>query len=64
MRNFIVFTVIVGVIKSKRLRWAGHVTRMDGLRSAFKIVTGKPIGKRSLRKPIRRWKDNIRMDFK
>ena len=47
MRNFIVCTVhlnIVRVIKSRRLRWAGHVARMEEGKSAFKILTGKPIG--------------------
>ena len=38
----------VGVIKSRRLRWAGHVARMEEGRSAFKILTGKPTGKRPL----------------
>ena len=47
------------MIKSRRLRWAGHVARMEEGRSAFKILTGKPTGKR-LR---RRWEDNIRMDL-
>ena len=50
------------MIKSRRLRWAGHVARMQEGRSAFKIVTGKPTGKRPFGKPRRRW-DNIRMDF-
>ena len=47
MRNFIVCTVhlvIVSVIKSRRLRWAGHVARMEEGRSTFKILTGKPTG--------------------
>ena len=39
---------IVRVIKSRRLRWAGHVGRMEDGRSAFKIVTGKPTGNRPL----------------
>ena len=55
---------IVRVIKSKRLRWAGHVARMEECRSAFKILTGKRTGKRPLGRPGRRWEDNIRMDFK
>jgi len=38
----------VRVIKSRRLRWAGHLARMEGRRSAFKILTGKPTGKRPL----------------
>ena len=47
------------MIKSKRLRWAGHVARMEEGRSAFKILTSKPTGRR----PWRRWEDNIRMDL-
>ena len=54
---------IVRVIKSRRLRWAGHVARMEEGRSAFKMLTGKPTGKRSLGRRRRRWEDNIRMDF-
>ena len=52
------------VIKSRRLRWAGHVARMEKGRSAFKIVTGKPTRKRPSGRPRRRWEDNIRMDLK
>ena len=51
------------MIKSRRLRWAGHVARMEESRSAFKILTGKPTGKRHLGRPRRRWKDNIRIDL-
>ena len=54
---------IVRVIKSRRLRWAGHVARMEEGRSAFKILTGKSNGKRPLGRPRRRWEDNIRMDL-
>ena len=54
---------IVRVIKSRRLRWAGHVVRMEEGRSASKILTGKPIGERPLGRPRRRWEDNIRMDL-
>ena len=54
---------IVRVIKSRRLRWAGHVAKMEEGRSAFKILTGKPIGKRPLGRPGRRWEDNIRMNL-
>ena len=54
---------IVRVIKSRRLRWAGNVARMEEGRSAFKILTGKPTGKRPLVRPKRRWEDNIRMDL-
>ena len=55
---------IVRVIKSRRLRWAGHAARVEEGRSAFKILTGKPTGKRPLWMPRRRWEDNIKMDLK
>ena len=51
------------MIKSRRLGWAGHVGRMKEGRSAFKILTGKPTGKRPLVRPSRRWEDSIRMDL-
>ena len=49
--------------KSRRLRRAGDVVGMEEVRRAFKILTGKPTGKRHLGRPRRRWKDNIRMSF-
>ena len=52
---------IVRLYKSRRLGWAGHVARMEEGRSAFKILTGKPTGKRPLGRPRRRWEENIRM---
>ena len=52
------------MIKSIRLRWAGHVARMEEGRGAFKILTGISAGKRPLGRPRRRGEDNIRMDFK
>ena len=55
---------VVRVIKSRRLRWAGHVARMEEGGSAFKILSGKPTEQRSLGTPRRRWQDNIRMDLK
>ena len=51
-------------MKSRRLRWAGHVARMEEGRSAFKILTGTPAGSRPLGRPRRRWGDNIRMNLK
>ena len=51
---------IIRVVKFRRLRWAGHVPRMEEGRSAFRIL----IGKRPLGRPMRRWDDNIRMDLK
>ena len=61
MRNFIVCTVhlIIKVIKSRRLRWTSHVARMEEGRSYFKILTGKPTGKRPLGRHMRRWENNI-----
>ena len=50
--------------KSRRLRWAGHVARMEEGRSAFKTLTGKHTGKRPLVRHMRRWEDNIRMYLK
>jgi hypothetical protein len=55
---------IVRVIKSRRLRWPGHVARMEEGRSTFKILTGKPTGKRPLGRPRCRWEDYIKMDLK
>ena len=54
---------IVRVIKSRRMRWAGHVARMDEERGVYRVLVGKPEGKRPLRRPRRRWVDNIRMDL-
>ena len=50
------------MIKCRRSRWAGHVARMEEGRCAFKILTGKPTGKRHLGRPRRRWEDNIRKE--
>ena len=50
---------IVRAIKPRRLRWAGHVARMEEGRGAFKILTGKPTGQRLLGRPRRRWEGNI-----
>jgi len=54
---------IVRVIKSRRIRRAGHVARMGEERGAYRVLVGKPEGKRPLGKPRRRWVDNIRMDL-
>ena len=53
----------VRVIKSRRMRWAGHVARMGEERGVYRVLVGKPEGKRPLGKPRRRWVDNIRMDL-
>ena len=54
---------IVRVIKSRRMGWAGHVARMGEERAAYRVLVGKPEGKRPLGRPRRRWVDNIRMDL-
>ena len=54
---------IVRVIKSRRMRWAGHVARMGEERGAYRVLVGKPEGKRPLGRPRRSWVDNIRMDL-
>jgi hypothetical protein len=52
------------MIKSRRMRWAGHVAQILAKRSAYKILVGKPEGKRQLGKPRRRWVDNFIMDLR
>jgi len=54
---------IVGVIKSSRTRWAGHVALMGEERGVNRVLVGKPEGRRPLGRPRRRWVDNIRMDI-
>ena len=54
---------IVRVIKSRRMRWAGHVARMGEERGVYRVLVGKPEGKRPLWRPRHRWVDNIRMDL-
>ena len=54
---------ILWVIKSRRMRWAGHVARMGEERGAYRVLVGKPEGKRPLGRPRRRWVDNIGMDL-
>jgi hypothetical protein len=54
---------IVRVIKSRRLRWVGHVARMGEGRGVYRVLVGKPEGKRPLGIPRRRWEDNVRMDL-
>jgi hypothetical protein len=55
---------IVRVIKARRMRWAGHVARMGEVRSAYNILVGRPEGRRPLRRPRRRWEDNIKVDLR
>jgi hypothetical protein len=53
----------IRIIKSRRMRWAGNVARMGDMRNAYRLLVGKPEGKRPLGRPRRRWVDNIRMDL-
>jgi hypothetical protein len=57
-------TSIIRMIKTRRMRWAGHVTRMVEKRNAYRILVRKPEGKRPLGRPRRRWVDNIKMDVR
>ena len=54
---------IVQVIKSRGMMWAGHVARIVERRGVYKILVGKPEGKRQLGRPRRKWDDNIKMDI-
>jgi hypothetical protein len=55
---------IVRVIKSRRTRWAGHVARMGEGRCVYRVLVGRPESKRPLRRPRRRWEDNIKMGIR
>jgi hypothetical protein len=54
---------IIRIIKLRRMRWVGHVARMEEKRNAYRLLAGKPEGKRPLGRPRRRWVDNIGMDL-
>jgi hypothetical protein len=55
---------IVRVIKSRRMRWAGHVVRMGESRVAYRVLVGKPEGRRPMGRPRLRWEDNIKADLR
>jgi hypothetical protein len=55
---------VIRMIKSRRMRWEGHVARMGKMRNAYRILVGKPEGKKPLGRPRRRWVENIKMDFR
>jgi hypothetical protein len=55
---------IVRVIKSRRMSWAGHVARMGEGRGVYRVLAGRPQGKRPLGRPRRRWEDDIKMDLR
>jgi hypothetical protein len=56
-------TSFVRVIKSRRKGWAGHVARMGVRGCIFRVLMGKPKGKRPLGRPRNRWEDSIKMDL-
>jgi hypothetical protein len=55
---------IIRQVKSRLMRWAGHVARMGEARKVYKAVVGKPEGRRPLGRPRRRWEDGVRMDLR
>jgi hypothetical protein len=55
---------IVRVIKSRRMKWAGHVARMGEGRGVYRVLVGRPEGKRPLGRPRRRWEHNIKLDLR
>jgi hypothetical protein len=55
---------IIRMIMSRKMRWEGHVARMGEIRNAYRILVGKPEGKRPLGRPRRNWVDNIKMDLR
>jgi hypothetical protein len=55
---------IIRQIKSRRMRWAGHVARMGKERNVYRVLMGKSEGKRPLGRPRRRWEDGIRIDLR
>jgi hypothetical protein len=54
---------IIRIIKSRRMRWAGHVARMEEKNNVYRLLVGKPEGRRPLGRPRRRFLDNIKMDL-
>jgi hypothetical protein len=64
LHNLYCSSSIIRIIKSRIMRWAGHVARMGEKRNACGILVGKLVGKRPLGRPRRRWENNIRMDLR
>jgi hypothetical protein len=63
LRDLYSSSSIISIIKSRRMRWAGHVARIREKRNAYRLLVGKPEGKRPLGRSRRRWVDNIRMNL-
>jgi hypothetical protein len=63
LHNLYSSTSIIRIIKSRRMRWAGHVARMGEKRNVHRLLVGKPEGKRPLGRPRPKWIDNIKMNL-
>jgi hypothetical protein len=63
LRDLYSLPSIIRIIKSRRIRWAGHLARMWEKRNVYRLLVGKPKGKRPLGRPRHRWVYNIRMDL-
>jgi hypothetical protein len=63
LRDLYSLPSLIRIIKSRRMRWAVHVTRMGEKRNAYRLLVAKPEGKRPLGRPRHWWADNIRMDI-
>jgi hypothetical protein len=55
---------IIRVIKSRKMKWVGHAARMGEKRNAYRVLAGKPEGKRPHARPRRRWEENIKLNLK
>jgi hypothetical protein len=64
LHNLYSLSSIIRMIKSRRMRWAGHVTLIGTKRNAYRILMGKPEGKRPLGRPRHRWVGYIKMDLR
>jgi hypothetical protein len=64
LHNLYLSPDIIRQVKSRRMRWAGHVARMGEEIKVYKVFVGKPEGKRPLGRPRRRWEDGVRMDLR
>jgi hypothetical protein len=64
LHNFCASPSIIRMMNSWRMRWTGHLARIGGKKNVYKIVMGKPEGKRSIGRPKRRWEDNIKVDLR
>jgi hypothetical protein len=67
MMNFItciLHRILLGCLKSRRLRWVGHVARVGEGRGVYRVLVGRPEGKRPLGRPRHEWEDNSKMDLR